>query len=240
MARPGSCTSTSTYGAPIWAAEVAGEPWCVADLFWETWSETALAADAAGRPGEARALWAHAARAAEGFAAGDPRRAASLNNRALGATDPGPELAAALAAWDAAGPWVATMAVEARGRSSTFHLRLETRHRDAYDANARVLHRRELAAGRAVTTANLGLVARARGDEAAARRLLEEAAAGRRAALGPGEAGALWLTALTEGTGHAAPVPALPWPARRPAEFTDTRRLMGAIYLAAFAWPTGP
>lgn len=211
-----------------------GLPWRVDDLCWETWSETALAAHRAGRARAAARLWAHAVALA--FEPGDPRRAASLNNGAVAAKDRA-GLEAALAAWDAAEAWVSAMTVTSRARSSTFHLRLEARHRDAYDANARALHRRELGAGRAVTLANLGLLDRARGGGLAP---IEDAARLRSEALGAGEAGAVWLAALAASLGAGRPPPAppaLPWPERRPVALGDGRRLFGAIYLAAFARP---
>jgi len=209
---------------------VADRPWHAGDLFWETWSETALALWARGRRAEAVRLWRLAAD--RSLEPGDPRRAACLNNVALVAADPGAALDAALAAWDAAEPWVAAMAIGGRGRSSTFHLRIETRNRAALDAPARALLRRDLDAGRAVTLANL---ARVRGDAA----LAAKAHAMRRAAWGPGETGTLWLEAVARAHGAGSPLPpppALPWPARRPVEFGDERRLKGAVYLAAFGY----
>jgi hypothetical protein len=210
---------------------VADRPWHAGDLFWETWSETALALWARGRRAAAARLWRLAAD--QPMEPGDPRRAASLNNLALALADPRATLDAAMAAWDAAEPWVATMAIAGRGRSSTFHLRLETRNRPALDAPGRALLRRDLDAGRAVTLANLARLA----PRAEAAKALAAARDRRRAAWGPGEAGARWLDDVARAQGEGAalpPPPALPWPARRPAAFGDERRLKGAAYLAAF------
>lgn len=218
--------------AELGRLSLADRPWRIDDLFWETWSETAIAAHGRGHGAEAARRWRLAAAVA--FDDGDPRRAASLNNLALVADDPAPFLHEALAAWDVAETWVAAMAVTPRGRSSTFHMRIETRNRPALEGGGRALLRRDLDAGRAVTLANL---ARAAGGSEGIR-LAAEARDLRRAAWGPGEAGTLWLDRLAAALAAGAPappVPALPWPARRPIGLTDERRLKGAIYLAALA-----
>jgi hypothetical protein len=215
---------------------LAGDPWRLDEYLWETWSEAALAAHARGRRRAAARLWTSAAEAVERFPAGDPRRAASLNNHALAEDEPAAMLTAALGAWEAARSWIASMAPAPRGRSSTFHLRIETRNRTALAELARALLARDLDAGRAVTLANLALTRRPRDREAA--RLAAEARDLRRAAWGPNEAGTLWLDALLAALEARAEPPAppnLPWSARRPVDFGDERRLKAAVFLSAFA-----
>ena len=123
---------------------------------------------------------------ASGFAPDDPRRAATLHARALMIAGPdGIEagLAAALEAWQAAGPWVERMAPGARARSSLFHMRLESKHRGVYPGMARQRCRRMLHAGMALVEAER---AARRGD----RRAMEAAMACRRDAFGHRESAA--------------------------------------------------
>ena len=59
----------------------------------------------------------------------------------------------ALSLWDAGGEWVESLAPVARARSSTFHLRLESRHPGAYDRFPRERYRRLAREGREVLVA---------------------------------------------------------------------------------------
>lgn len=180
--------------------------WRLADLLWERLSEAALAAFDSGHADHADELWNAAQTLAEGFATNDPRRASSLNNRAVacriaGDADEAVDLCRrALAGWTAADIWVDCMAVEPRARSSLFHLRLESKHRDRYRALARDDYRRLLRAGGAATARNL---ARMSGD------------------LPNDDAG--------EVIGLAR------WRATRPASFNDLRKLTAAALLSAEA-----
>jgi hypothetical protein len=137
-------------GAPISAPE-GHEPaaaraggWTAADLDWERTSEEALRLMASGCPEQSCRLWREAleiARAA--FAATDLRLGTSLANVAACERRNGTAhtaavlLAEAREIWDGAEGQVETLEMERRARSSLFHLRLELRHRAAYDANAR-------------------------------------------------------------------------------------------------------
>ena len=141
----GAPTSAPEVRAPA-AARAAG--WSAADLDWERTSEEALHLMASGCPEQACHQWREAldiARAA--FAATDLRLGTSLANVAAcvrcgdtggnGARDGVALLAEARRIWDGAESQVETIELERRARSSLFHLRLELRHRGAYDDNAR-------------------------------------------------------------------------------------------------------
>ena len=132
--------------------------WRLADLLWERLGEAALAAFDSGHADHAGDLWKAAQTLAEGFEPNDPRRAASLNNLAVGADladDAGALFRRALTAWEAADAWVDGMAVEPRARSSLFHLRLEQKHRARYRELGRDDYRRFLRTGQAVASCNL-------------------------------------------------------------------------------------
>ena len=141
----------------------------------------------AGRIDAAYAAWRSAAAGTRAFDACDPRRAASRTHLALchaAAGDAAGDRARArrafrraLRSWDAAEAWVARMAIPRRARSSSFHLRLESKHRGGYDALARAEFARLLGAGRAAALAGGAHLAR---DPAAG---LEEAQALRTAGL---------------------------------------------------------
>ena len=180
-----------------------------AEQRWEARALAGLAAFRVGRIGDAYAAWRSAAALARSFAPDDPRRAASRTHLALcHAAAGGDALAArrafrrALRAWDAAESWVARMAIGQRARSSGFHLRMEAKHRESYDALARAGFARLLGAGRAASHVGCAHLAR---DPAAA---LEEAQEKRAAGLSWRDAdqAALWraLAALRQTAGDGA------------------------------------
>jgi len=124
------------------ALERAG--WSNAELIWEQIAEAAAECAARGAHEEAEALWQGALEVArEHLEEDDPRRATSLVNAALGEERAGREAAAkrlraeALAIWSRSGRWLEALRAEPLARSSTFHLRLERKHRGAYDRLAR-------------------------------------------------------------------------------------------------------
>jgi len=134
--------------------------WAEAELAWETRQAEAAGHDASGRHDEAAALWAEGLRLArETFAGNDPRLAASLANQAQALRRAGRDQAAralfdeAVLVWDASGPWVAALAPERRARSSTFHLRLESKHPGGYTHHSRERYETLAAEGRAALTA---------------------------------------------------------------------------------------
>ncbi len=134
--------------------------WREAELAWETRQAEAAEHDASGRHDVAAALWAEGLRLARAaFAGNDPRLAASLANQAQAQRRAGRDEAAralfeeALLAWDASGPWVAALAPERRARSSTFHLRLESKHPGGYAHHSRERYQALAAEGRAALLA---------------------------------------------------------------------------------------
>ncbi len=134
--------------------------WSETDLAWETRQAAAAEHDASGRHDAAAALWAEGLRLARAtFAGNDPRLAASLANQAQALRRAGRDQAAralfeeALLAWDASGPWLAALAPERRARSSTFHLRLESKHPGGYAHHSRERYEALAAEGRAALLA---------------------------------------------------------------------------------------
>lgn len=124
------------------AARNAG--WRKADLRWEALQEAAHAAYAEGREADAILLWRRALRLArKRFGAADPRRVNSLANAAFAdrlagnAARAARRYAKAMALWRAVPAWIETMHYARRARSSLFHLRLEAKHWDTYQANMR-------------------------------------------------------------------------------------------------------
>ncbi len=69
--------------------------------------------------------------------------------------------------WDSSGPWVDALAPERRARSSTFHLRLESKHPGGYAHHSRERYQALAAEGRAALLALR--VGREGGDEWLAR-----------------------------------------------------------------------
>ena len=140
------------------ALERAG--WSNAEVIWEQVQEAAAECERAGDPAEAAELWRGARDLArEHLAPGDLRHATSLANLAVAerwAGDAAPAaryIEEAIALWDAGGEWVESLAPVARARSSTFHLRLESKHPGAYDRFPRERYRMVAEEGRAVLVA---------------------------------------------------------------------------------------
>ena len=140
------------------ALERAG--WTNAEVIWEQVQEAAAECERAGERTEAAELWRGALDLArEHLSSGDLRHATSLANLAVAERWAGDAVAAArcieeaLALWDAGGEWVETLAPVARARSSTFHLRLESKHPGAYDRFPRERYRRLAREGREVLAA---------------------------------------------------------------------------------------
>ncbi len=146
---------TSAADAPPLRALIAAG-WTPDDLAWEGHQVAALTALAEGRLQEAQAAWASAlALARSRFATYDPRVATSLANQAAVLARAGESALAgslldqALLVWDSAGPWIEALKPEQRSRSSTFHLRLESKHPGGYAHFERERHSALAAEGRA-------------------------------------------------------------------------------------------
>jgi hypothetical protein len=142
------------------AEALARAGWSEEELTWELVQETAAEALMADDWKQAVSLWAFGLDLARTtFDASDPRLATSLANQAAALRRAGEDAAAdalfdeALAVWACSGPWVLALAPERRARSSTFHLRLETRHPGGYDQHARARHTALAEEGRAAAQA---------------------------------------------------------------------------------------
>lgn len=156
-----SCTRTSMSGKPTSGADVApfggpdGGRWPAAELDWEAKQERAAELAKQGCIDDAMPLWAEAlSTARRTFARNDPRLAASIANHAFALRRKGDDDTArslfheALLIWDASAPWLDALKIERTARSSLFHLRMEARHWDTYEANARTRLRRFAEEGR--------------------------------------------------------------------------------------------
>jgi hypothetical protein len=88
------------------------------------------------------------------FSVDDPRLGTSLANMAFALRETGRSEAAvplfeeARQVWDASFAWIEALKLERRARSSLFHLRMETLHRDKYEAHFRERLRRFAAEAR--------------------------------------------------------------------------------------------
>jgi hypothetical protein len=129
------------------AAFAAG--WSSDDIEWETKAERAAALAYGDNTLEAAPLWAETMKLAQAsFSAKDPRLATSLANWAFALRERGEtDLASGLfeearRRWSGVPLWIDNMTIERRARSSLFHLRMEARHRDTYEATARERLRR--------------------------------------------------------------------------------------------------
>ena len=140
------------------ALERAG--WTNAEVIWEQIQEAAAECERSGEHAEAAELWRGADNLArEHLRAGDLRLATSVANLAVAERWAGDSGAAsrrieeALSLWDAGGEWVESLKPVVRARSSTFHLRLESRHPGAYDRFPRARYRMLAQEGRATLLA---------------------------------------------------------------------------------------
>jgi len=140
------------------ALERAG--WTNAEVIWEQVQEAAAECERSGESAEAAELWQGAVDLArENLRPGDLRLATSVANFAVAERRAGDSAAAArkleeaLSLWDAGGEWVESLKPAPRARSSTFHLRLESKHPGAYDRFPRERFRMLAREGRAVLVA---------------------------------------------------------------------------------------
>ena len=153
--------NSETIAAPISDPSVLERAgWTNAEVIWEQIQEAAAECERSGERPEAAELWRGALDLArENLPPGDLRLATSLANRAVAERWAGDSTAAArcfedaLVLWDAGGEWVESLTPVARARSSTFHLRLESKHPGAYDRFPRERFRILAREGRAVLIA---------------------------------------------------------------------------------------
>ncbi len=118
--------------------------WTKSDGQWEYLHEQALKMVATGYVCSSEAFtWEALLLARDSFSPIDPRIAASIANCAFFHGLNRDEKTAismyseAVQIWNACGPWVDTLKIERRARSSIFHLRMETRHWPVYEARQR-------------------------------------------------------------------------------------------------------
>jgi len=137
-AGPTSVPEQRTLGA------LAAAGWSEADVAWENAIETAVVALAEGDVAAAGEGFAECVRIARDFGEFDPRLGTSRANRAAVLSALGRGKAAGLLArdgrraWQGCDGWVAAMTAPRTARSSLFHMRMEQRHRDAYEERWRV------------------------------------------------------------------------------------------------------
>lgn len=232
------------------------------ELAWVRLTECGASEVNAAQLAAAGESWRRASRIAEGFADGDPRLGASLNNLAVLACV-GERLAdadrlfhEALRAWAAARGWIERMQLAPRARSSLFHLRMELRHRHHYARLALNEQHALLSAGRAVTLHNRAQWCACAGRQADAESLYRTALRDRQAAFGESEhAVAVMRDRLAAAQSGGSDEGAAPssrgvvwasaliepfivqaeregWVIDRPAEFTDEGRLMAGLICA--------
>jgi hypothetical protein len=125
--------------------ELAAAGWREEDLAWENACEAGLECLAAGRLEQMCKHMAACVRIAHaGFADNDPRLGTSLFNHGAALIAAGDEkssgrtVADAAIVWSRCGPWVAAMTAPRVARSSLFHMRMEQRHRAAYEERWRI------------------------------------------------------------------------------------------------------
>lgn len=134
--------------------------WSPDEVAWELRQEAAAQAAYDGDIEKALPLWRDAlALARKTFGSDDPRLGTSLANMAFAlrktgrAEAAGPLFEEARQVWDASFAWVEGLKLERRARSSLFHLRMESLHRDKYEAHYRERLRRFAAEARSAVTA---------------------------------------------------------------------------------------
>lgn len=144
----------------ISVADGNGEGWSETDGTWEGLQELAAEHAAAGRLEEAGALWSQALfEARQAFTTQDPRLATSIANHAFMLRRKGDEEAAgklfgeATQIWDSSGPWIWNLKIERKARSSLYHLRMEAKHWETYDATKRKRFQNFAEEGRAALAA---------------------------------------------------------------------------------------
>ncbi len=156
-------TSESETGDSEWRAALAAG-WRRSDILWERWQERGNAAWANGDVSLARRRFIFAWYLARlFFHRGDPRMATSIANVGLIAREAGQfdlasrRYAHARMLWADVPGVLDGLKFRPRVRSSLFHLRMETRHRETYEANMRArLANFVTEAGQALEAAEVG------------------------------------------------------------------------------------
>ena len=195
-------------------------------------------------------LWQEAGTLSAAFPAGDPRRAASLNNMAVaealagrvGLAEAG--LRAALDAWHEVKGWIETLKFAGAGRSSTFHFRLEQQHREELQDVVRGRYLELSDGGAAASDFALSALQALSGQSAAGRASMIGAARRRRTALGESDPLARQMLEFTElpPEPHRAlqvavlidnPGPSPYWARAERTQSSGERHLLAAVHLSA-------
>ncbi|MGI9371930.1 MAG: hypothetical protein ACR2OJ_05495 [Hyphomicrobiales bacterium] len=148
---------------------------------WETSSASALGAYLGGQRGDAKKFWMNASLAAEVFDQNDPRNATHQNNIGIVEFLSRDFDAAYLAfghsveLWVQSNAWIEGMSISG-AKSSLHHMRLEQRHRYAFDGAKRERFAHLSQGACAIAQFNLGITARYLGRTDEADRLVETAA----------------------------------------------------------------
>ena len=225
---------------------------------WEAFSEVALTAYSCARCDEAAHYWQRAHELSEAFAPNDPRRAASLNNRAIAHFRAGDFATAearfieALDAWEAGLDWIGSMELSPVARSSLFHLRMEQRHADSFASIRRTRFRELLAGAPALTSFNLALAKLFLDKDEDADKLLNDALVSREKSCGPNNPELVQICRTISGRAemmgdatrslelenkakaiseHPARDALANWRTEQPQDLNDTRRLLAAAHL---------
>jgi tetratricopeptide (TPR) repeat protein len=229
------------------------------EFLWVRLSEDAVSEFDGGRLAAAAEGWESAHRVAQEFDEYDPRLAGSLNNLAIAfRIKKDFEQAArcyrnALENWGSASHWIDRMRLTQRARSSLFHLRLESKHRNKYDNIARRNYQKLLSAGHAGTLNNLAELFHSTSRFKEAEQFYHQALRKRIGSMDEQEYGvAIINTNLASLSGTFNKLPGTTfsvdnesretagfisraaqqgWIVDKPSEFTDEGRLMAAIFL---------
>lgn len=140
--------------------ELLNAGWAQADVDWERIAAEAFDACASGDVEAARQKFGACVQLArEHFETSDPRLGTSLANYGACRKLTGDAVAAELLdeakrVWQSCDPWIDAMTAPRSARSSMFHMRMEQRHRDAYEDRWRIKWR-ELRDQARETVANL-------------------------------------------------------------------------------------
>ena len=229
-----------------------------ADFRWVELSEESVALFDTSQFGLAADKWLEAFEQAQGFQGNDPRRAGSRSNLAIAHRIRGEFALAeqcyrqALENWQATQAWLIEMQLPVRARSSLFHLRMESKHREQYNQTAMQKYEKLLPAGAAGTRNNLAELCQITDRLGEAKRLYGEALDERVSSMGEKDVAVAIIrrniASMTNGNGdegsitHSAREPddgsvfsaqatGKRWIVDRPAEFTDEGRRMAALLL---------
>jgi len=232
-------------------------------LTWETLSSEAYEAYNGLLVDQASRLWREAMTVSQSIPPEDPRHCATLNNAGIvdfldEALDRSVDtLNRALAGWQKARDWTASMEVNGTAKSSLFHHRLEVRHQKHFAQHTRSRYCNWIDGAEAITAFNLSQVLGHLNRKEEALRHLTKALNLRQQAFGSANPElALILRSMARLSDdetvsascleHAHQAERNPtrtslqrWQADCPRKMNDTRRLLGAICMTAMMAQAG-